>query len=312
VDESLCRAMERCPPIHYCAEPDKFFLEKGWLTQEEYTRREENYPVCRRITKELREQPKLECPSKDSLVRQNVKSVAQTKGAKKLPVNLDTTKVKCRHCKRMVDGSLCRATRYYYCAAPDKFFLEKGWLTQEEYTLREENYKVCRRIAKELREQPGLKCPSTVSLFRQNTKSVTKMSAKKIPVTTKVKCRCCKRMVDESLCNDMEYCDVNEDSFKMGLMTEAKHKRGQDNLKVCRSITKELREQPKPCVRCGRVVERSLLEPCYAVNEHGMPLYRCTQGKSPGWFSGWSKEKKATEKRKRKNYKQCVANTKQL
>merc|ERR1711964_788838 len=136
------------------------------LTEPESKRRQDNVKVCRRIIKELREQPELECPSTDSPFKQKVKSVAQTKGAKKLPVNLDTTKVKCRHCKRMVDGSLCRATRYYYCAEPGKFFLEKGWLTQEEYTRREENYKVCRRITKELRE-------------KQKVKSVTKTKGAK-------------------------------------------------------------------------------------------------------------------------------------
>merc|ERR1711964_547672 len=194
---------------------------------------------------------------------------------------------------------------------------------ETESKRRQDNAKVCRRITKELREQPGR--PSTDSPFQQTVKSVAQTKgAKKLPVTIKVECSCCKRMVDESFCENVRcppsyICTAaNEDLF-LGLYTESEKKRRQDN-KVCRScyedlfsgrITKELREQPKPCVRCDRVVERALLDPCYAV-KHGMPLYRCTQGKSPGWFSGWSKEKKATEKRKRKNYNQCVANTKQL
>merc|ERR1711900_140764 len=97
------------------------------------------------------------------------------------------------------------------------------------------------------------------SLVRQNIKSDTKMKgAKKLPVTTKVKCISCERMVDERLCCDREYCDVNEDIFKMGLMTEAKHKRLQDNVKVCRRLTKELREPELKCPSTDSLVRQNI------------------------------------------------------
>merc|ERR1711964_954121 len=179
---------------------------------------------------------------------------------------------------------------------------------ETESKRRQENYKVCRRITKELREQPGR--PSTDSPFQQTVKSVAKTKgAKKLPVTTKVECSCCKRMVDESFCENVRcppsyICTAaNEDLF-LGLYTEAEKKRRQDN-KVCRScyedlfsgrITKEVRKQPKPCVRCGRVVERALLDPCYAVNEHGMPLYRCTQGNHLGGSLAGPRRKNQSKK----------------
>merc|ERR1711964_429860 len=152
---------------------------------------------------------------------QKLKSDGNTKGA-------EISKVKCSYCKRMVDESLCGTMERYppihYCAAHDF----RGLLTEAELKRRQDNVKVCQRIFKQL-NAPRL----------SKGKELT------------AKCTHCGRNVERML---MECYAVNDGTGvmvtkyrcirgeSMGL-TEAESKRRQDNVKVCRRITKELREQ---------------------------------------------------------------------
>merc|ERR1711964_52 len=186
VDESLCGTMERYPPIHYCAAHDF----RGLLTEAELKRRQDNVKVCQRIFKQL--------------------------NAPRLSKGKELT-AKCTHCGRNVERMLmeCYAVNDGTGVMVTKYRCIRGesmGLTEAESKRRQDNVKVCRRITKELREKQKVKSVTKtkgakklpVNLFRQNIKSDTKMKgAKKLPVPTKVKCSCCKRMVDESFCENV-------------------------------------------------------------------------------------------------------------